>query len=159
MWLKNYKTKEPITSDLLKYDSESEDSVKDKLDGTASASEIEAMLLYKAGDTYSISANSVFPACITASTTVVSIAVRVPKSMANVTPRLTALTGGLRGPSGMVNGSADSTDWTAQGGINITLAKVDDYTLRVDLAKSTAFTNVPNNTTLSLKGTIALSFE
>jgi uncharacterized surface protein with fasciclin (FAS1) repeats len=59
----------------------------------------------------------------------------------------------------MVNGSSDSTDWLTQSGITATLMKNDDYTVRVDLTKSSAFTNVPNNTTLSLKGTIALSFE
>ena len=159
MWLRNYKTKEPITADQLKYSSTSEDSVADALEGKANEADIESLLLYKAGDTYSINTNAIFPACITASTTVVSIGVHVPKSMRDVTPRLTALTGGLRGPSGMVNGSSDSTDWLTQSGITATLMKNDDYTVRVDLTKTSAFTNVPNNTTLSLKGTIALSFE
>lgn len=159
MWLRNYKTREPITADQLKFNSTSENSIADELGGKANEADINSMFFFKSGDTYSLSTNAIFPACITAGTTVVSIGIHVPKSMANVTPRLTALTGGLRGPSGMVNGSSESTDWTTQSGITVTLAKNDDYTLRVDLTKTTAFTNVPNNTALSLKGTISLSFE
>jgi len=150
-WLRNFKTKSPIDSSLIKYNSSDSDtrSVKDVLDDA-----------YKASDTYSnVSGNmTVLFGMITNGAKNISLICHVPKSMANVTPSLTYLAGGLRGSGGMIENTSDSGVWTLTN-YTVTCEKVDNYTVRIDIAKATAFTNATNNSTLSLKGRLTLTFS
>ena len=150
-WLRNFKTHNPVDSSLIKYNYSGTDtrSVKDVLDN-----------VYKASDTYSnVGGNMmVLFGMITNGAKNVSLMLRVPKSMANVTPSLTYLAGGLRGSGGMIEGTSDTVAWDLTQ-YTATCEKVDDFTIRIDIAKTTAFTNATNNSTLSLKGRLTITFS
>lgn len=116
-------------------------------------------LFYKPGDKLSIDGTGTggapFTGYVTASTTTIRFMVPVDKSLANITTiTCNDCTGGVRGISGYVDGSRDSTDWTS--GYTITCTKATDTIVQVEIKKSSAFSNVTNNTPIAYA---AASFE
>lgn len=120
---------------------------------------------YAAGDTFSIAGSSVrFPPLqgyITSSTTQVHLGVYVPKSLANIsTVTVTALQGGIRTTAGgYLDGGSDSSNWIGSS-YTVVANKVSDNFVGIMITKSSAFTNVTNNTpvTLALRQ-LTLSFS
>ena len=116
-------------------------------------------LFYKPGDKLSIDGTDTggapFTGYVTASTTVIRFMVPVGKSLANITTiTCNVCTGGIRGISGYVDGSRDSTDWTS--GYTITCTKATDTIVQVQIKKSSAFSGTKNNTPIAYA---AASFE
>ena len=116
-------------------------------------------LFYKPGDKLSIDGTDTggapFTGYVTASTTTIRFMVPTGKSLANITTiTCNVCTGGIRGISGYVDGSRDSTDWTS--GYTITCTKATDKVVQVEVKKSSAFSGVTNNTPIAYA---AVSFE
>ena len=109
-------------------------------------------LFYKPGDKLSIDGTGTggapFTGYVTASTTTIRFMVPVGKSLANITTiTCNVCTGGIRGISGYVDGSRDNTDWTS--GYTITCTKPTNKIVQVEIKKSSAFSNVTNNTPIA----------
>lgn len=109
-------------------------------------------LFYKPGDKLSIDGTGTggapFTGYVTEKTTVIRFMVPADKSLANITTiTCNECTGGIRGISGYVDGSRDSTDWTS--GYTITCTKATDAIVQVQIKKSSAFSNVTNNTPIA----------
>ena len=109
-------------------------------------------LFYKPGDKLSIDGTGTggapFTGYVTASTTTIRFMVPTGKSLANITTiTCNVCTGGIRGISGYVDGSRDNTDWTS--GYTITCTKATDKIVQVEVKKSSAFSNVTNNTPIA----------
>lgn len=116
-------------------------------------------LFYKSGDKLTIDGTGTggapFTGYVTSSTTVLRFMVPVGKSLANITTiTCNDCTGGIRGISGYVDGSRDSTNWTS--GYTIICTKATDHIVQVQIEKSSAFSNVKNNTPIAYA---AASFE
>ena len=116
-------------------------------------------LFYKPGDKLSIDGTGTggapFTGYVTEKTTVIRFMVPADKSLANITAiACNVCTGGIRGISGYVDGSRDNTDWTS--GYTITCTKATDKIVQVEVKKSSAFSNVTNNTPIAYA---AASFE
>lgn len=109
-------------------------------------------LFYKPGDKLSIDGTGTggapFTGYVTSSTTVIRFMVPADKSLANITTiTCNVCTGGIRGISGYVDGSRDNTDWTS--GYTITCTKPTNKIVQVEIKKSSAFSNVTNNTPIA----------
>lgn len=116
-------------------------------------------LFYKPGDKLSIDGTGTggtpFTGYVTAATTTIRFMVPTGKSLANITTiTCNVCTGGIRGISGYVDGSRDNTDWTS--GYTITCTKAADKIVQVEIKKSSAFSDVTNNTPIAYA---AASFE
>ena len=117
--------------------------------------ELIADMYYKSGDTFIIAGNNggvPINGYITSSTKHARFMVPVDKSLKNInTITCTQLTGGVRVPSGgYMDSSTDSTEWTTKSGITFTVTKASDRLVQIDIIKSTAFTNITNNSVLSM---------
>ena len=110
-------------------------------------------LYYEPGDTMVIEDNVhggvPLSGYITATKTTIRFAVPVEKSLEKITTiTCTECTGGIRGVSGYVNGSRDSTDWVSDDTITFTITKVTDRLLQVEMKKSSEYSGATNNTPL-----------
>lgn len=116
-----------------------------------------ANVFYSSGDTYSTSVAGVYGGIVTGSTQVVRFNVPLPRSMANIdTISVTSLTGAIRGISGYVDGTGDSTDLLSA--YTVSAEKVDNRVVRISVTKSSAFSNATNNTPIAVQIRIGLSF-
>lgn len=116
---------------------------------------------YEVGDTENFGgARLALAGYITTSTKICYFDVVTQKSMRNIsTVTLTNFTGGVRGISGYVDGSGDSTDWLSYGSITGSAIKVDNRTVRIAIEKSSAMGNVSNNTPVGAGVYVTLSFS
>lgn len=115
---------------------------------------------YVAGDTLITSAYTDLNGFITSSTTSCSFSFYTPKSLANIsTVTVTAFKGTLRGGSGYLDGKTSAYDWFADASYTLTATKITDNMIRIVCTKSSAFTNVTNNTPVSYYGSLGLSFS
>ena len=117
-------------------------------------------MFFEAGDTYSVTYSVTLPCAglVTSSTTTVFFTVPMPKLLDHVSSvTVNGLVGGMRGVSGYVNSTTDSSDLTS--GYTTTAQIVDSTVLRIQVTKSSAMTNTTNNTpvTVSVK-TLQLTF-
>lgn len=115
---------------------------------------------FQPGEVYDVDYGIIRPCAglVTTSTTTVFFELVLPKRLDNVsTITVNTLTGGMRGISGYVNGTSDSSN--LRSGYTATAQIVDEYTIRVQVTKSSAMTNTTNNTpvTVSLRA-IKLTF-
>ena len=114
-------------------------------------------LTYAKNDTFATLTVGSFNGYVTSSTKTIYFMVVVDKSLEDIsTISVTQCIGAIRGVSGYVDGSSSSTDWTT--GYTIATAKVSNHCVRIAITKSTAFTNVTNNTTLSADLDVTLKF-
>lgn len=117
-------------------------------------------LFYKSGDTLSITSYTDLNGFITSSATSVSFSLYTPKNLANITSiTVTSFTGTLRGISGYLNKQTTAKNWLSDSNYTITATKMSDNMIRIVCDKSSAFTNVTNNTPVSYYGTVGLSFS
>ena len=109
---------------------------------------------FNPGDVYDYTYPGILPCAglVTTSTTTIFFSVTLPKRLDRISSiSVNTLTGGARGISGYVNGTSDSTN--LMSGYTVSALIMDAYTIRVQVVKSSALTNVTNNTpvTVSLK--------
>lgn len=114
-------------------------------------------VFYSSGDTLAHGSLVPYAGLITTSATMVIFSVPLPKSMANVDVAVDSLIGGIRGVSGYVDGTTDSTDLLSMG-YTVSATKSDDRTVRIILTKTSAFTNAANNTPVTVYAKVGLSF-
>ena len=106
---------------------------------------------YEPGDTFEIGAtNLIMPGIISSSTTTIWFTLYTDKSLANITSiSCTKLHGAIRSSSGYINSystNAGVMNYAATSGYTVTASKVSNYAVCIVLTKSSAFTNVSNNT-------------
>ena len=103
---------------------------------------------YSAGDSFATAAGAVYSGVVTSSSKRLWVTVPVDKSMENITTiTVTRMAGGVRTTSGnYLDGGSDSTQWLTNSAYTITASKVTDRLVKVVVDKSSAFTNVTNNT-------------
>lgn len=117
-------------------------------------------IYYRNSDTLSITSYTNLNGFITSSTTSVSFSFYTPKSLANIsTITVTAFKGTIRGISGYLDGQTSAYDWFADASYTITATKMSDNMIRIVCTKSSAYTNVTNNTPISYYGSLGLSFS
>lgn len=117
--------------------------------------ELISDMYYKSGDTFTIAGdNGGVPinGYITSSTKHARFMVPVDKSLKNIsTITCTALVGGVRvSGGGYMESSTDSTNWVGKSGISFTVTKASDRLVQLDIVKTSAFTNVTNNSVVSM---------
>lgn len=117
------------------------------------ADELDGMY-FTPGEVYDKTYPGVLPCAglVTTSTTTVFFTLVLPKKLNNITSvTVNTLTGGMRGISGYVNGTSDSTN--LKSGYTVSAMIMDPQTLRIQITKSSAMTSTTNNTpvTVSLK--------
>ena len=117
-------------------------------------------IYYRNNDTLSITTYTDLNGFITSSTTSVSFSFYTPKSLANITSvSVTAFKGTIRGISGYLDGKTSAFDWYADASYTITASIISDNMLRIVCTKSSAYTNVTNNTPVSYYGSLGLTFS
>lgn len=106
---------------------------------------------YVAGDTFTFSVSFPINGFITSSTKGVRLALYLPKSVANITTiTVTECSGTLRGISGYLNSESDNYDFAADTtNYSLVATKVKDNLITLQINKTTAYTNVTNNTPVS----------
>lgn len=115
---------------------------------------------YRNSDTLSITTYTNLNGFITSSTTSVSFSFYTPKSLANIsTITVTAFKGTLRGGSGYLDGQTSAYDWYADASYTLTATKITDNMIRIVCTKTSAYSNVTNNTPVSYYGSLGLSFS
>lgn len=96
---------------------------------------------------------------VSTSTTEVWLTVSTPLSMENIsTVTVTSLNGVMRGINGYLNNVASNTNFATASGYTVTATKQSNHEARVVIKKSSAYTNVDNNTPVSYAGAITLKF-
>ncbi len=125
--------------------------------------DIEALynkVLYKVNDTFSTSYTA-FTGFVSNNTTEIQFSVVLPKRLDNITTiTITDLRGTLRGDKGYLNSDSTVHDFlTDTSNYTITYAKKSENMIVIIMNKSTAFTNVDNNTPVSIAGYIGLTFN
>ena len=117
-------------------------------------------IYYRNNDTLSITTYTDLNGFITSSSTSVSFSFYTPKSLANIsTITVTAFTGTIRGISGYLDSKTTAYDWYSDASYTITATKMSDNMIRIVCTKSSAFTNVTNNTPVSYYGSVGLTFS
>lgn len=104
-------------------------------------------MFFQPNDTYSVTYAGVMPCpgFVTTSTTTVYFTLNVPKSLDLISSvAVTSMTGGMRGISGYVNGTTDSSD--LKTGYTVNALIMDEFNIRIQITKSSAMTNTTNNT-------------
>lgn len=117
-------------------------------------------IYYRNADTLSITSYTNLNGFITSSTKSVSFSFYTPKSLANIsTITVTAFTGTIRGGSGYLDGQTSAYDWLADASYTLTATKMSDNMIRIVCTKTSAYTNVTNNTPVSYYGSVGLAFS
>lgn len=115
---------------------------------------------YHAGDTFATSDLTPIPGLVTSSTSQIYLTIPVDKSLERISAiRVTRLVGGVRGISGYVNGSSDSYNWLTTSGMTIVAYRRSKYLVVVRITKSSALTNVNNNTPVVMLANVTLAFS
>lgn len=84
--------------------------------------------------------------------------INVPKSLENInTITCNSMNIEARGISGYLNNTSGYVNYATSSSYTINCTKVDNYVIRFAIHKSSAFTNVTNNTPISLSGYINLT--
>lgn len=117
-------------------------------------------IYYRNNDTLSITTYTDLNGFITSSTTSVSFSFYTPKSLANIASvSVTAFKGTIRGISGYLDSKSSAYDWLADSTYTVTASIISDNMLRIVCTKSSAYTNVTNNTPVSYYGSLGLTFS
>ena len=116
--------------------------------------DLENDLFYKSGDTFTL--NTKLPCSGFISTTATGIYILIPteKSMKNISSiTIETLKGSVRGISGYVkNGSVDmGSGYDLKSNLTCTTVKANDNIIYLTIKKDSAFSNVTNNTPVSLE--------
>lgn len=118
-------------------------------------------LFFKPGDVYTVSYNHAraLTGYISSSTTGIYFEIPLPKFLTDVTSaNITAMTGGVRGVGGYVNGLSNGSN--LKSGFTVTASVDNPNTLYVSVVKGSALTNATNNTPISVAlNSISITFS
>lgn len=119
----------------------------------------ESDLYYKKGETFN-GELLVLNGFITSSTQTIRVNLTLPKRLNKIeTITCTSLLVETRGINGYLNNASGFIEYVGKSGYTISIAKTNDTTIRIDLTKSSAFSNVNNNTPISFAGNVYLNFD
>ena len=120
---------------------------------------IDDEIFYKSGDTYSAGYISL-SGHITTGTTGVAITLFLPKRLDNITSiTINTLKMEARGIKGYLNSNAGSYDFLNDSNYTVNVTKRALNAVSIFIKKSSAFTNVDNNTPVNFTGDISLTFN
>lgn len=116
-------------------------------------------LTYAANNTFSVT-EAVIGGLVTNNASRLLFDVNVDKSLENIsTVTVTAMTGHTAGVSGVIDSnSSASTNLLTKSGYTISATKLSNYTVRIMINKSSAFTNATTATPFAYYGTFTLKF-
>lgn len=107
---------------------------------------------YKPGDTINQTTAIDCSGCVTSATKSILVTMTVSKSLANIkTVACTALTAEARGLLGYINSTSGFFNFKGTEGYTITCEKVSNYSILVRINKTEVYTNVNNNTPVTLR--------
>ena len=119
-------------------------------------------LFFKDGDTLTMSGVPI-SGFITSATKMVNLLIPVNKSLANISSiSVTACTGGIRtSEGGYINKGTDGgSNWLTASGVTVTATKINHNMINLRITSSNAYTNVTNNTPVSMWcNPVTLSFS
>ncbi len=117
-------------------------------------------IYYKNGDVFTTSYPITIGGLITSSTTRIIFCVTPPKRLDNITKiTCTSLKAELRGTNGYLNSSSGYKEYATDSNYVISCSKVNENTIEVYLTKSSAFTNINNNTFVVVRSYLGFEFE
>lgn len=121
--------------------------------------EIKNDIFYITGDTFSAT-DIVAGGHITSSSSNVQFSIPLSKNTANITSAtITNLTARLRGISGYLNNNSSATNYVGLSGYTIS-STIQNNMISINITKSSAFTNITNNTPISVYiDSISVSFS
>lgn len=115
-------------------------------------------LSFKPGDTFSCT-YKIFDGMITSSTTSIVIPFTFPKKINGLNISITKFDAELRGIKGYLNGQSGKQNLMSSSYKVGVVQEGNDYTAHINIVKTTAFTNVDNNTPVSVAGDITFKFD
>lgn len=131
---------------------------------------VSAGAKYATGDTFAIDDLSTAGSATAA--TLVSFDVYTPKSMEDITTvTVTTCTGTVKsvglGTDGgtpvivvqYLDGHFASTDWTQESGVTVSATKVSDHYIRVQMRRTTDFTNLVSSSPVTVHMNVGVSFS
>lgn len=127
--------------------------------------EIDGEMFYKPGDQISIGGNTASSLYVTAgyisgSTQSVFVTLVTPKRLDNITSiTINSINVEARGTSGYLNSQAGYVEYVGKSGYTITAWVSSLNTITIKITKSSAFTNVNNNTPITLDGYFAFTLS
>lgn len=109
-------------------------------------------LYYKPGDTFSPTAFSPYAAIVTSSKTTLISTIIVGKSLKNIkTITCTSVPSEIRGISGYLNSQSGYNEYVGVSGYTVSCYKLTNYSFGIRIVKSSAWTNVNNNTPVMIQ--------
>lgn len=120
------------------------------LDSADTANVIDE-LYYKPGDKINFDFNFAVGALITASTKILYFTIITPKKLTNISSiTCNSLRAEIRGISGYLNSASGYNEYVGTTGYTVNCTKSSDCSITVYIQKSSAWTNVTNNTPVAL---------
>lgn len=114
---------------------------------------------YKSGNTYSTQ-YIVVSGMITTGATYIALPIYLPKRLDNITSiTVNTLKMEARGIKGYLNSNSGVYNFKADSNYSITAQKRAENLISINITKSSAFTNVDNNTPVVFTGEIGLTFN
>lgn len=114
---------------------------------------------YKSGDSVNLPMFTI-AGLITNATKDLYFSFILPKSLANISSvSVTSFNAELRGISGYLNSQSGYIQYVGLSGYTITATKQNENVVEILVAKSSAFTNVTNNTPVVAKVSLVLNFS
>lgn len=115
---------------------------------------------YEVGDTFS-AVYMTMTGFITSSTTIASVMIYLDKPLSDDIKWITCshFYVEARGGSGYLNGAGGFIEYAGKSGYTITCVKGSSNSVRISVAKSSAYTNVSNNTVICFQGEVKLTFS
>lgn len=115
---------------------------------------------YEVGDTF-IASSMTMTGFITSSATVASVMVYLDKQLSDDIKLITCSNFYVeaRGGSGYLNSTSGFNQYANKSGYKITCVKGSNNSVRISVGKSSAYTNVTNNTVICFQGEVALTFS
>lgn len=127
--------------------------------------QIDGAMFYKPGDTIGLGNNNVpglyvATGYISGGTQSVYVTLVTPKRLDNITSiTINSINVEARGTSGYLNSQADFVEYVGKSGYTITAWISSLNTISIKIKKSSAFTNVNNNTPIILDGYFAFTLS
>lgn len=127
--------------------------------------QIDGAMFYKPGDTIGLGNNNVpglyvATGYISGGTQSVFVTLVTPKRLDNITSiTINSINVEARGTSGYLNSQAGYVEYVGKSGYTITAWISSLNTITIRIAKSSAFTNVNNNTPITLDGYFAFTLS
>lgn len=114
---------------------------------------------YKVGDNITLP-YYIINGFITSATTEVVLSLKLQKSLAKIsTISVTSFNAELRGISGYLNSTAGYVQYVGLSGYTVSAYKESSEIAYIKIVKSSAFTNTSNNTPVSARAAISLTFN